>query len=179
MGTFNTPSHAPNIFSSNSTRERIRDLREKNMGRGIPESHHGQATAKGFLSGNTGHPGGGGGGPGGGGGGPGGGGGGQKGGGGGQGGGGGGPGGNPPQGNPVMGAPQNGGHDDRLMGAPPEIFDGNPADADRFVDAFKQYCRLNSNTAVMRSWVRRTALALTYIQGPKVAAWAIGSTTSS
>jgi hypothetical protein len=119
-GTFNIPyTYASTVFSHDATRERIRELRESRMGRGIPESIHGQAVAKGFLPGGTGHPSGGGpgaGGP------------------------GGGEGGNPPQGNPPAAAPQVDGRDDRLMGAPPEIFDGNPADADRFLDTFKQYC---------------------------------------
>jgi len=54
---------------------------------------------------------------------------------------------------------------------PPEIFNGNPADAERFLDALRQYFRLNVDVPVVRSWIRRTILALTYIQGPKVMAW--------
>jgi hypothetical protein len=55
--------------------------------------------------------------------------------------------------------------------APPELFNGDPANADRFLDGLKQYFRLNWGNVLVRSPLRRTTLALTFIQGPAVSAW--------
>jgi hypothetical protein len=63
------------------------------------------------------------------------------------------------------------GDNGRLVGAPPELFHGDPADADRFLDGLKQYYRLNWSNVLIRSPLRRTTLALTFIQGPAVSAW--------
>jgi hypothetical protein len=40
------------------------------------------------------------------------------------------------------------------VGAPPELFNGDPADADRFLDGLKQYFRLNWGNVLVRSPLR-------------------------
>ena len=63
------------------------------------------------------------------------------------------------------------GGDVRLMGALPNIFNGNRAEAHRFIEAVKSYIRLNEDVPGFRSPMKKVALTLTLMQGENVAAW--------
>jgi hypothetical protein len=113
------------------------------------------------------NPGGGGGNPGGGGSNPG-------GGGGNPGGGGGNPGGNPGAPNPPAAPPMPPANQDaRLMGSAPTEFDGDRAKADQFINELRHYFRINATVPGLQSWIRRVAIALTFIKGPTVDEWAL------
>jgi hypothetical protein len=58
-----------------------------------------------------------------------------------------------------------------LEGKPPTTFNGNRSKADRFITQFRLFCIINNGNPIITSPVRRIALALTYIRGPKVEAW--------
>ncbi|KAI0276694.1 hypothetical protein BGY98DRAFT_934887 [Russula aff. rugulosa BPL654] len=58
-----------------------------------------------------------------------------------------------------------------LIGAPPATFDGDRSKADRFITQFGLFRIINDRNVVITNPKRRTALALTYIRGPKVDAW--------
>ena len=63
------------------------------------------------------------------------------------------------------------GGDVRLMGALPTIFNGNCAEAHRFIEAVKSYIRLNEDVPGFRSPMKKVALTLTLMQGENIAAW--------
>ena len=63
------------------------------------------------------------------------------------------------------------GGDVRLMGALPNIFNGNHAEAHRFIEAVKSYIRLNEDVPGFQSPMKKVALTLTLMQGENIAAW--------
>jgi hypothetical protein len=58
-----------------------------------------------------------------------------------------------------------------LIGVPPSTFDGDRSKADEFITRFGLYSMINERNSVITNPKRRTALALTYIRGPKVDDW--------
>src|SRR5258707_11669435 len=83
------------------------------------------------------------------------------------------PGGGPPIGGPAAGAGQPGAPnpDVRPHGSPPEVFHGDRALADNFLDELKLYFRLNWAVPTYQSHITRATYALTYIKGEQVAGW--------
>jgi hypothetical protein len=61
--------------------------------------------------------------------------------------------------------------DGELIGIPPEIFDGDRSNTDTFITEFYLFRIINDGNTVMTNPMRRVALALSYIRGPKVDAW--------
>ncbi len=57
------------------------------------------------------------------------------------------------------------------MGALPQIFSGNRALADDFIEEVKTYLRLNDDVAGFNSPMKKIAFVLTLIKGPDVAGW--------
>jgi Retrotransposon gag protein len=79
-----------------------------------------------------------------------------------------------PQGPPAAipaAAPAGGNADDRVMGNLPQVFDGERRDARTFLDSILGYFRANSRVPGLNSPIRKVSIALTLIQGPKVATW--------
>jgi hypothetical protein len=90
------------------------------------------------------------------------------------GGGGGNPGGNPGVPNPPAAPPMPPANQDaRLMGSAPTEFDGDRAKADQFINELQHYFRINATVPGLQSWIRRVAIALTFIKGPTVDEWAL------
>jgi hypothetical protein len=90
------------------------------------------------------------------------------------GGGGGNPGGNPGAPNPPAAPPMPPANQDaRLMGSAPTEFDGDRAKADQFINELRHYFRVNATVPGLQSWIRRVAIALTFIKGPTVDEWAL------
>jgi hypothetical protein len=76
---------------------------------------------------------------------------------------------NPPAAPPMPPANQ----DARLMGSAPTEFDGDQAKADQFINELRHYFRINTTVPGLQSWIRRIAIALTFIKGPTVDEWAL------
>jgi Retrotransposon gag protein/Zinc knuckle len=57
------------------------------------------------------------------------------------------------------------------MGNLPQIFDGERTNSRNFLDAILGYFRTNSRVPGLNSPIRKIAITLTLIQGPKVATW--------
>jgi hypothetical protein len=97
-----------------------------------------------------------------------------RGGGGNPGGGGGNPGGNPGAPNPPAAPPMPPANQDtRLMGSAPTEFDGDRAKAGQFINELRHYFCVNATVPGLQSWIRRVAIALTFIKGPTVDKWAL------
>jgi hypothetical protein len=60
----------------------------------------------------------------------------------------------------------------RTMGIGPRIFDGDRQMADAFYRELTSYMQVNEGVPGFESPMRRIAMALTYIKGPKVDGWA-------
>jgi hypothetical protein len=58
-----------------------------------------------------------------------------------------------------------------LIGKPPTTFDGDRSKADRFATQLGLFMTINERNPVITNPVRRVALALSYIRGPKVDDW--------
>jgi hypothetical protein len=58
-----------------------------------------------------------------------------------------------------------------LRGNPPEVFTSVRSKSDKFLQEFRLYHLTNHRLEVMRSSVKRVALALSYIWGPNVDDW--------
>jgi hypothetical protein len=63
--------------------------------------------------------------------------------------------------------------DARLMGSAPTEFDRDRAKADQFINKLRHYFRINATVPGLQSWIRRVAIALTFIKGPTVDEWAL------
>jgi hypothetical protein len=83
---------------------------------------------------------------------------------------GGGPFGPPGGGGPGGGGP-GGGVNGKLGGNPPDIFDGDRAMVDRFMNQFNLYCITNLDAEQMINPMKRTALFLGFIKGPNIKDW--------
>jgi hypothetical protein len=57
------------------------------------------------------------------------------------------------------------------MGGLPQIFNGDRARADDFIEEVKGYLRLNQDVAGYNSPIKKVAFTLTLIKGPEVAGW--------
>jgi hypothetical protein len=57
------------------------------------------------------------------------------------------------------------------MGGLPQIFNGDHARADNFIEEVKGYLRLNQDVAGHNSPIKKVAFTLTLIKGPEVAGW--------
>jgi hypothetical protein len=64
--------------------------------------------------------------------------------------------------------------DQKINGNPPAIFDGDRTKAQMFIDQYLAYLLANEDVAGFNSPRRQIAMALTYIQGPKVERWRTG-----
>jgi hypothetical protein len=76
---------------------------------------------------------------------------------------------NPPAAPPMPPANQ----DARLMGSAPAEFDRDRAKAEQFINELQHYFRVNATVPGLQSWIRRVAIALTFIKGPTVDEWAL------
>jgi hypothetical protein len=61
--------------------------------------------------------------------------------------------------------------DNRVMGNLPQILVGERRDARTFLDSILGYFRANARVPGLNSPIRKVSIALTLIQGPKVATW--------
>jgi hypothetical protein len=59
------------------------------------------------------------------------------------------------------------------MGSAPTEFDGDRAKADQFMNELRHYFCINATIPRLQSWIRRVAIALTFIKGPTVDEWAL------
>jgi hypothetical protein len=57
------------------------------------------------------------------------------------------------------------------MGGLPQVFNGDRARADDFIEEVKGYLRLNQDVAGYNSPIKKVAFTLTLIKGPEVAGW--------
>jgi hypothetical protein len=77
-----------------------------------------------------------------------------------------------PQGPPAaIPAAAGGNANDRVMGNLPQVFDGEWRDARNFLDSILGYFQANSRVPGLNSPICKVSIALTLIQGPKVATW--------
>ena len=85
------------------------------------------------------------------------------------------PGGGGPGGGPggTLGHPGGGTGQGKLGGNPPQIFDGDRAKADSFMNAWNLYRLANHDAEQMSMPMKRAALFLGFIQGPQVDKWVI------
>jgi hypothetical protein len=58
-----------------------------------------------------------------------------------------------------------------LIGNPPRIFNGDRCKTDKFITEFHLFHTMNDTHAVITNPMKRVALALSYIRGPKVDDW--------
>jgi hypothetical protein len=83
-------------------------------------------------------------------------------------------GGNPGAPNPPAAPPMHPPNQDAcLMGSAPTEFDGDRAKADQFINELRHYFCVNATVPGLQSWIRRVAIALTFIKGPTVDKWAL------
>ena len=75
----------------------------------------------------------------------------------------------PPVPAPQVGPPGVG--DFRLMGTPPQVFEGDRSHAKDFLEDFKAYVRVNRGVPGFDSPIRLTALFLTFVKGHDTAPW--------
>jgi hypothetical protein len=59
------------------------------------------------------------------------------------------------------------------MESAPTEFDGDRAKADQFINKLRHYFCVNATVPGLQSWIRRIAIALTFIKGPTVDEWAL------
>src|SRR6266404_6433408 len=74
-------------------------------------------------------------------------------------------------GNPPWGGPPGGGGNGKLGGNPPSEFDGDQSKANTFRNQFDLYRITNIDAEQMTNPMKRTALFLGFLKGPKVKDW--------